>query len=163
MDREIKEANSKTILIVEDDNVARRGLKRFLQVEGWKTLEAPNGVQGLRVFRSHLPEIILTDIVMPGFDGFFLTAVIKSISPQSPVIIMTGLGDANFDGKAQHLGVSALLRKPFEPEELLDVLNDLNHLSGNSHYDKNNGKVFTALGTGTTAERRVDRRRQSKV
>ena len=159
----MKQSKSKTILIVEDDSVARRGIRRLLQVEGWNTIEAENGVQGLRIFRNQAPEIVLTDVVMPGFDGFFLTAVIKSISPQSPVIIMTGLGDADFDGKAQHLGVSALLRKPFEPEELLDVLNDLNHLSGNSHYDKNNGKVFTALGTGTTAERRLDRRRQSKV
>jgi len=136
MDIEIKEPNSKTILIVEDDSVTRRALKRLLQVEGWKTIEAENGVQGLRIFRSQLPEIILTDIVMPGFDGFFLTAVIKSISPQSPVVIMTGLTDAELNGKPHHLGISALLRKPFEPEELLDVLNAVSHSSGNSQFEE---------------------------
>ncbi len=121
----MKESKLKTILIVEDDNVARRAIGRLLQLEGWNTLEASNGVQGLRIFRNQLPEIVLTDVVMPGLDGFYLTAVIKSISPQSPVIIMTGLGDAELDGKTQDLGVNVLLRKPFDPEELLVALSDL--------------------------------------
>ena len=116
------EPKSKTILIVEDDSSARRAIGRFLKCEGWIILEASNGVQGLRIFRSQLPEIVLTDVVMPGFDGFFLTAVIKSISPQSPIIIMTGLGDPELDEKAQDLGISALLRKPFDPEQLLVAL-----------------------------------------
>jgi phosphoserine phosphatase RsbU/P len=129
MEQKMKDPKSKTVLIVEDDSSARRAIGRLLQFEGWNTLEASNGVQGLQTFRSQLPEIVLTDVVMPGLDGFFLTAVIKSISPHSPVIIMTGLGDAELDRKAQDLG-AALLRKPFEPEQLLVVLS---HLSGNGH------------------------------
>jgi DNA-binding response OmpR family regulator len=129
MEQKMTEPKSKTVLIVEDDSSARHAIGRLLKCEGWKILEASNGVQGLRIFRSQLPEIVLTDVVMPGFDGFFLSAVIKSISPHSPVIIMTGLGDAELDGKAQDLG-AALLRKPFEPEQLLVVLS---HLSGNGH------------------------------
>jgi len=122
----MKESKSKTVLIVEDDHVARRAIRRLLQVEGWKPIEAENGVQGLRIFRNQAPEIVLTDVVMPGFDGFFLTAVIKSISPESPVIIMTGLGDTELDRKAYDLGVSAFLHKPFEPEALLVALSRSN-------------------------------------
>ncbi|HET7392849.1 MAG TPA: response regulator [Candidatus Binatia bacterium] len=122
----MKGSKSKTILIVEDDNVTRRGIRRFLQVEGWNTIEAENGVQGLRIFRNQAPEIVLTDVVMPGFDGFFLTAVIKAISPESLVIIMTGLGDTELNEKAYDLGVSAFLHKPFEPEALLLALSQLN-------------------------------------
>jgi CheY-like chemotaxis protein len=133
MEQKMTDPKSKTILIVEDDSSARRAIGRLLQVEGWKTLEAPNGVQGLRVFRSQLPEIVLTDVVMPGFDGFFLSAVIKSISPQSPVIIMTGLGDRELDRKAQDHGISALLRKPFDPEQLLVALS---HVVGSSNGKK---------------------------
>ena len=133
MEQKMTDPKSKTILIVEDDSSARRAIGRLLKVEGWKTLEAPNGVQGLRVFRSQFPEIVLTDVVMPGFDGFFLTAVIKSISPQSPVIIMTGLGDGELDRKAQDLGISALLRKPFDPEHLLVALS---HVVGSSNGKK---------------------------
>ena len=129
----MKESKSKTVLIVEDDHVARRAIRRLLQVEGWKPIEAENGVQGLRIFRNQAPEIVLTDVVMPGFDGFFLTAVIKSISPQSPIIIMTGLGDPELDEKAQDLGISALLRKPFDPEQLLVALS---HVVGSSNGKK---------------------------
>jgi CheY-like chemotaxis protein len=133
MEQKMTEPKSKTILIVEDDSSARRAIGRFLKCEGWIILEASNGVQGLRIFRSQLPEIVLTDVVMPGFDGFFLTAVIKSISPQSPIIIMTGLGDPELDEKAQDLGISALLRKPFDPEQLLVALS---HVIGSSNGKK---------------------------
>ena len=80
----------------------------------------------MRIFRNQAPEIVLTDVVMPGFDGFFLTAVIKAISPESLVIIMTGLGDTELNEKAYDLGVSAFLHKPFEPEALLLALSQLN-------------------------------------
>jgi CheY-like chemotaxis protein len=133
MEQKMTDPKSKTILIVEDDSSARRAIGRLLNVEGWKTLEASNGVQGLRVFRSQLPEIVLTDVVMPGLDGFFLSAVIKSISPQSPVIMMTGLGDRELDRKAQDHGIIALLRKPFDPEQLLVALS---HVVGNSNGKK---------------------------
>jgi CheY-like chemotaxis protein len=133
MEQKMTDPKSKTILIVEDDSSARRAIGRFLKSEGWKILEASNGVQGLRVFRSQLPEIVLTDVVMPGFDGFFLTAVIKSISPQSPIIIMTGLSDRELDRQAQELGISALLRKPFDPEQLLVALS---HVVGSSNGKK---------------------------
>jgi DNA-binding response OmpR family regulator len=133
MEQKMTEPKLKTILIVEDDSSARRAIGRFLKCEGWKILEASNGVQGLRVFRSQLPKIVLTDVVMPGFDGFFLTAVIKSISPESPVIIMTGLGDTELDRKAYDLGVSAFLHKPFEPEQLLVALS---HVVGSSNGKK---------------------------
>jgi CheY-like chemotaxis protein len=144
MEQKMTDPKSKTILIVEDDSSARRAIGRFLKSEGWKILEASNGVQGLRVFRSQLPEIVLTDVVMPGFDGFFLTAVIKSISPQSPIIIMTGLSDRELDRQAQELGISALLRKPFDPEQLLVVLS---HLSGNGHKNKEK-EISTRACTG---------------
>jgi CheY-like chemotaxis protein len=118
----MKQSKSKTVLIVDNDNVVRRAIARLVQLYGWQVLEASNGVQGLRVFRNQLPDIVLTDVVMGGLDGFDLTAVIKSISPQAPVIIMTGLIDPGLHEKAQDLGASAFLRKPFEPEELLVAL-----------------------------------------
>lgn len=116
------QSRSKTILIVENDNVVRHSIARLVQLDGWQVLEAPDGVQGLRLFRNQLPDIVLTDVVMAGLDGFSLTAVIKSIRPEAPVIIMTGLINPELHEKAQDLGATAFLRKPFEPEELLVVL-----------------------------------------
>ena len=105
-----------------------------------------NGVHGLRVFRNQLPDIVLADVLMAGFDGFQLTAGIKSISPKAPVIMMTAaFGTSELRQKAQAAGVSAFLRKPFETEELIIALKAF---TGSSASEKNHRRrkrwlVFT--------------------
>jgi two-component system, response regulator FlrC len=118
----MEQAKPKTILIVDDDEAVRQAIAEVVQLYGWQVLEASNGIHGLRVFRKELPDIVLTGVVMAGFDGFQLTAGIKSISPKAPIIMMTAFGACKLRQKAQDAGASALLRKPFEPEELLVAL-----------------------------------------
>jgi CheY-like chemotaxis protein len=79
----MEQSKPKTILIVEDDEAVRQAIAEVVQLYGWQVLEASNGIHGLRVFRNQLPDIVLADVVMAGFDGFQLAAGIKSISPQS--------------------------------------------------------------------------------
>jgi CheY-like chemotaxis protein len=62
---------------------------------------------------------------MSGLDGFQLTAEIKSIRPETPVIIMTALSIPHLSKRVESLGASGLLYKPFEPDELLQVLKRL--------------------------------------
>jgi len=112
----------KTILIVEDDEAVRQAIAEVVQLYGWQVLEASNGVHGLRVFKNQLPDIVLADVLMGDFDGFQLAAGIKSISPKAPVIMMTAFGSSELRQKAQNVGVSAFLRKPFETEELMVAL-----------------------------------------
>jgi two-component system response regulator FlrC len=118
----MEQSQSKTILIVDDDEAVRQAIAEVVQLYGWQVLEASNGIHGLRLFRNQLPDIVLADVVMAGFDGFQLTAGIKSISPKAPVIMMTAFGASELRQKAQDMGVSAFLRKPFETEELLLAL-----------------------------------------
>jgi DNA-binding response OmpR family regulator len=116
------QSKPKTILIVEGDEAVRQAIAEVVQLYGWRVLEASNGIHGLWVFRNQLPDIVLADVVMAGFDGFKLAAGIKSISPKAPVIMMTAFGACKLRQKAQDVGASALLRKPFETEELLFAL-----------------------------------------
>jgi two-component system, response regulator FlrC len=118
----MEQSKPKTILIVDDDEAVRQAIAEVVQLYGWQVLEASNGIHGLRVFRNQLPDIVLADLVMAGFDGFQLTAGIKSISPKAPVIMMTAFGASELRQKAQDVGVSAFLCKPFETEELLVAL-----------------------------------------
>src|SRR4030095_2832662 len=118
----MEQSKPKTILIVEDDEAVRQAIAEVVQLYGWQVLEASNGVHGLRVFRNQLPDIVLADVLMAGFDGFQLTAGIKSISPRAPVIMMTAFGTSELRQRAQAAGVSAFLRKPFETEELMVAL-----------------------------------------
>jgi CheY-like chemotaxis protein len=118
----MEQCKSKTILIVDDDEAVRQAIAEVVQLHGWQVLEASNGIHGLRVFRNELPDIVLADVVMAGFDGFQLVAGIKSINPKAPVIMMTAFGACKLRQKAQDVGVSGVLRKPFEPEQLLVAL-----------------------------------------
>ena len=100
----MEQSKPKTILIVEDDEAVRQAIAEVVQLYGWQVLEASNGVHGLRVFRNQLPDIVLADVLMVGFDGFQLTAGIKSISPKAPVIMMTAFGTSELRQKAQTVG-----------------------------------------------------------
>jgi CheY-like chemotaxis protein len=121
----MEQSQPKTILIVDDDEAVRQAIAEVVQLYGWQVLEASNGIHGLRLFRNQLPDIVLTGVVMAGLDGLQLTAGIKSISPKAPIIMMTAFCVSKLRQKAQHVGASAFLRKPFEPEELLVALRAL--------------------------------------
>jgi len=118
----MEQSKPKTILIVEDDEAVRQGIAEVVQFCGWQVLEASNGIHGLGLFKIHLPDVVLTDVVMDGLDGFQLTAGIKSIRPQAAVIIMTAFSAPHLREKVQGVGASEFLCKPFEPEELLAAL-----------------------------------------
>src|SRR4030095_11164197 len=105
----MEQSKPKTILIVEDDEAVRQAIAEVVQLYGWQVLEASNGVHGLRVFRNQLPDIVLADVLMAGFDGSQLTAKIKWISPKAPVIMMTAFGTSELRQKAQAVGVRVFL------------------------------------------------------
>jgi CheY-like chemotaxis protein len=118
----MEEFEPKTLLIVEDDGAVRQGIVEIVEAWGWDVLQASNGTHGLALFSDNLPDVVLTDVLIGGLDGFQLTARIKSIRRQAPVIIMTALGIPHIREKLQSVGVSEFLSKPFEPEELLAAL-----------------------------------------
>jgi CheY-like chemotaxis protein len=115
----------KTLLIVEDDEAVRQVIVEMVEDWEWDILEASNGIHGLALFRDNLPEVVLTDVLMSGLDGFQLTAEIKSIRPQTPVIIMTALSIPHLQEKVRNVGASGFLWKPFEPEDLRAALRRL--------------------------------------
>jgi CheY-like chemotaxis protein len=118
----MEQSEPKTLLIVEDDEAVRQGIVEVVEAWGWDVLEASNGIHGLAVFRDNLPDVVLTDVLMSGLDGFQLTAEIKSIRPEVPVIIMTALSIPRLREKVRSVGASEVLSKPFEPEELFNAL-----------------------------------------
>ncbi|HEY7555560.1 MAG TPA: response regulator [Candidatus Binatia bacterium] len=119
----MEESKPKTLLIVEDDEAVRRGIVEVVEGCGWDVLEASNGIHGLALFRDNLPDVVLTDVLMAGLDGFQLTAGIKAINPQAAVIVMTAFNAPHLREKMHSVGASEFLCKPFELEELLAALN----------------------------------------
>jgi len=110
------------ILIVDDEDIIVRLLSMSLRSDGYETVTANSGEQGLAVFRDELPDIVVTDIKMPGMDGLELLKKIREIDPEKEVIIVTGHGDIDSTITALQYGASDFINKPVRDEALAIAL-----------------------------------------
>jgi DNA-binding response OmpR family regulator len=110
-----------TILIIDDEPMIRHLAARILDRAGYRTISAANGVQGLACFRRERPVLVITDLIMPEREGI---ETIRHLRREGdvPIIAISGgtiTGTADFLAMARELGATAILRKPFDPIELL--------------------------------------------
>ncbi|MFC1585896.1 response regulator [Fibrobacterota bacterium] len=80
------------VLVIEDVASTRHQLVRFVGKEGYEVLESDDGKAGLEIFKEHLPEIIITDLKLPGASGLEVLHTAKKIFPSVQVIISTAFG-----------------------------------------------------------------------
>ena len=85
---------------------------------GYEVLTAENADSGLEIFEKELPPIVLTDIKMPGRDVFSILKMIKSIRPETEVMVVTGHGDKDLKKKAFDLEASEFFNKPLDTDAL---------------------------------------------
>jgi len=115
----------KKILIIDDEKPVRDVLNIALTEEGYKTFEALDGRQGIELFKSSEPDIVITDVMMPGIDGIEVTKRIKSHRDDIDVIIMSGFGTEELVINALRAGASNYLKKPIMFDELFKILDEL--------------------------------------
>ena len=103
-----------TVLIVDDDPVARLLAREALEQSGWSVEEAENGRLGLEVFITRRPDLILLDIMMPEMDGFAVCAELRKLpeGTHTPVLMMTGLEDYQSITQAYDAGATDFIVKP---------------------------------------------------
>jgi two-component system response regulator YesN len=113
------------LLIVEDERWEREGLRDFLD---WNLLGieiaglASDGVEGLHAARDLLPDIVISDIKMPGLNGLEMCRQIKLFLPNVSLIMLTGYDDFKFAKEAISFNAFDYLLKPIEEKELLEVI-----------------------------------------
>ena len=83
------------ILIVEDDDAIRSNIVRLLKLEGFETAAAPDGLQGLALAHASRPDLIISDVGMPGMNGFELLATVRADRElaNTPFMLLTALDD----------------------------------------------------------------------
>jgi PAS domain S-box-containing protein len=119
-----QQVGGKTILVVDDEANIRLFIKHELTTKGHNVIEAAGGKEAVELARRHHPDLITLDIMMPGLDGFDVTAVLKN-DPQTatiPILIITVVEDMQ---KAFRLGANDYLTKPISLELLLQKVNFL--------------------------------------
>jgi two-component system KDP operon response regulator KdpE len=106
------------VLIVDDDPGIRESLSRELRAAGYDAITAGDGRAGLAAFRVHLPELMLTDLAMPGADGFQLISAVRRFS-RTPIVVLSVRGADVDKIRALDLGADDFVTKPFSVPELL--------------------------------------------
>ncbi|KPJ78142.1 MAG: histidine kinase [Deltaproteobacteria bacterium SG8_13] len=106
------------ILLIDDETDILRVLSLSLKADGHEVLTATEGQQGLAIFEEEKPDIILTDVKMPGMDGIDVLRAIKQHGDESEVIIVTGHGDIDTAIEALQLGASDFINKPVRDKAL---------------------------------------------
>ena len=116
--------DQKKILIVDDERDIVKALMIRLQRAGYEVVTAFDGAQAVFVAHKEKPDLIILDIRMPAGDGFGVAEKLKhSASTFSiPVIFLTGGPERDSEEKAMTLGARFYIKKPYDPEELLDAI-----------------------------------------
>ncbi|MBF0607063.1 MAG: response regulator [Candidatus Magnetobacterium sp. LHC-1] len=102
------------VLVIEDDEVARKQLAKFIQHEGFEVTEAEDGRVGIDLFRSEKPHIVITDMKMPNVGGMEVVHKIKELSPHTDIILITAFGETDVAIAALRGGVMDYLKKPVD-------------------------------------------------
>ena len=110
-------AAPKVILIVDDEARMRRFMQMNLELEGYRVIEAGNGLEALDRVRDDLPDLVLLDVMMPEMDGFEALGIIRETSTV-PVIMLTVRDDEDDKVKGLGLGADDYVTKPFSSREL---------------------------------------------
>jgi two-component system alkaline phosphatase synthesis response regulator PhoP len=107
------------IVVVEDNPDLAFGLRNNLEIEGYEVHVAPDGPAGLVAVRTHDPDLVLLDLMLPGLDGFRVLKTLREEGRQMPVLILTARGEEADKVRGLHLGADDYVTKPFGVLELL--------------------------------------------
>ena len=110
------------LLLIEDDPGTAGSLQKVLLAEGYAVDIAARGDAGLAQAQSQPYDLVITDLKLPGLDGLQVVARLHAAKPRLPIIMMTAHGTTETAIEATKLGAFEYLVKPFEAEELLDIV-----------------------------------------
>ncbi len=113
------------VLVIDDDEQTRTLVRHMLDREGHEVVEAVDGADGLRLFGKSPPDVVLTDINMPGLDGHDVIEAIRMQHPDVPIIAISGGGPVGREElllKASALGADQIIMKPFEFRQLVSAV-----------------------------------------
>jgi DNA-binding response OmpR family regulator len=110
------------ILVVDDDPLIIRLVGLIFSTAGYEVDTACDGLEGLELLSSRNPDLVLCDLSMPNMDGEGLFRLAQQNRCEVPIIVFTAL---NASQKARELGAVAYVQKPFDPDELLAVVDEV--------------------------------------
>ncbi len=113
-----------TILVIEDEEILRESMADFLEDQDFRVLMAENGRVGLELFERERPDLVLTDLRMPETDGLEVLRRAGELSPETPIIVVSGTGRISDSVQALRLGAWDYIVKPVEDVDIITLAVD---------------------------------------
>src|SRR5438105_5045010 len=115
------------VLVIDDEPPIRLLCRVNLEAEGMQVLEAPDGLEGVELARSEIPDVILLDVMMPGLDGWRVAEELLDDERTSeiPIIFLTARAELRDRARGLDLGGVDYVTKPFNPVDLAPLVRDL--------------------------------------
>ena len=111
------------VIVVEDDNDSREILSEYLEMKEIKVVaKAQDGKEAVDMYTKFRPEVVLLDIIMPGYDGFYALERIRELDSNAKIIFVTAATNATTQAKLFNSDVDGIVFKPYEMNELLDAI-----------------------------------------
>ena len=113
------QGRGETILVVEDDRSLREGLAMNFELRGYRALTAADGEAGVRLAFDERPDLIVLDLMLPGFDGFEILSQLREREIDVPVLILSARGQVSDKVDGFRRGADDYVTKPFQLPELI--------------------------------------------
>ena len=150
VNEELLDSENKPILLIVEDNKDVFSYLNLILDQSYKVIKAVNGEEGIHIAKETIPDLIISDVMMPIKDGFELTNALKQDKSTShiPIILLTAKATQSDKVEGLSIGADAYLTKPFDKQELLIRINKLieSRLAMQNHYSlTNNSEDITSL------------------
>ena len=122
---------SKTILVVEDNELNMKLVRSLLMIGNYEILEAPDAETGMHLMKKHQPDLVLMDVQLPGINGLRATRIIKKdpAIKDIPVVALTSYAMQGDEEKAAEAGCTGYITKPIDTKAFLEIINQ--YIRGN--------------------------------
>ena len=119
---------TKTILIIDDDDMVRNLMRFYLERDDYRVITAADGPTGIEFFDQRHPDLVILDIAMPDMSGFEVATCIRAIERDenrrhTPIVLLTAYARSFFMSVGHTSGIDSYLTKPISPEQLLSHIN----------------------------------------
>ena len=114
----------KKILVIDDEEPVRANIQMLLHLEGYQSVSARNGFEGIDIAKKEIPDLIICDVMMPKCDGYKVLEELRNYQPTAiiPFIFLTGKTEWDDLRKGMGLGSDDYLKKPFKISELVETV-----------------------------------------
>lgn len=128
LDSEKEKQMTGRVLVIDDDSQMRAMLKQVLEKEGYDVIEAADGNAGIKSYRENLPDLVITDLIMPEKEGVETIMELKKDFPDANIIAASGGGrnePESYLQMAKQLGAARVFAKPIDRSKLMDAVREL--------------------------------------